>query len=90
MSREEVKCFRCDQVIPFDFPDFESIDNLENELVVELHGGYGSFTDCIYECPAFKATLCHQCAHYLCEFLGIDAKDWHTHKTDGEESGHGS
>lgn len=72
----EVKCHKCDHVIPLQHEDHP---NLDNALFIEFHGGYGSFTDCIYECPAHTVTLCHRCAHYLCDFLDINPNNWHTH-----------
>lgn len=78
----EVECHKCGEVIPRQWPEFPEYKNLDNELVVEFHGGYGSFTDCVHECPAHKIILCHRCSHYLCEFLDINPSNWHTHIPD--------
>lgn len=55
-------------------------DQYDNNLILEFHGGYGMFTDCIYTCPADKIILCHDCSHKLCEYLDVDPHNWHTHR----------
>lgn len=83
---DETKCHKCGEAIPLEHAGYP---NLDNELTVEFHGGYASFTDCIYECPSYSITLCHRCAHYLCEFLDINPNNWHTHSpTSGQHPDH--
>lgn len=86
----DVLCYRCKKIIPRQWPQWQyeelgltdGTDQLDNNLSLEFHGGYGMFTDCIYNCPADKIILCHECAHDLCEFLGIDPSNWHTHRPE--------
>ena len=75
-------CNRCSKTIPLQSDNCENPYQTDNELLLEFHGGYGSFTDCLDNCPAESMRLCHECAHDLCDFLGIDASNWHTHNPE--------
>lgn len=77
-------CNRCQKIIPlqWDSAKDEHPDQTDNDLSLEFHGGYGQFTDCIYDCPADTIRLCHECAHDLCDWLGLDPSTWHTHSAE--------
>lgn len=77
-----LSCGRCHKLLPLQWPELENPYQTDNELVIEFHGGYGSFTDCLDDCPADSMRLCHECAHDLCDFLDIDPSYWHTHRPD--------
>lgn len=74
-----LSCNRCKKIIPLQSENCLTPYQTDNELRLEFHGGYGSFTDCIEDCPAFSIMICHECAHDLCDFLDIDPSYWHTH-----------
>lgn len=71
-------CRRCGKVIPFLFPDGWA-ENTDNGLTVEFSGSYGEFIDTGFDGPV-SMILCHECAHALTDWLGMDAKNWHTHQ----------
>ena len=93
------KCDRCHSalnVIPGLNPNGVQFDNA---VVVSLNGGYAMFVDnfafdtgeYIRENGLNSETerlLCHDCAHKLCEFLGINPSTWHTHRPDLNEPDH--
>lgn len=75
-------CFRCNKDMRHSayYGDFSSplYGEQQNELTMLFVGGYGSFIDTAFDgCPTL--TICHECAHELCEFLRIDPHNWHTH-----------
>lgn len=70
-------CFRCNK-------DMRSTaghlpDETDNECTLMFNGGYGSFIDAMGEMPTL--TICHECGHELCDWLGVDPRNWHTHST---------
>ena len=66
-------CTKCKKQIPLN-----DHGEMDLELQVSLGGGYGSFNDNILDGPE-ELVLCHECAHALCDFLGINPHDWHSH-----------
>jgi DNA-directed RNA polymerase subunit N (RpoN/RPB10) len=72
-------CFKCKQPVPHQFPEENHVAYAlnDNGLTLSFEGGYGEFIDHI----GTQATmvLCHECAHALAEFLGLDVRNWHTH-----------
>lgn len=71
-------CSRCDSALP------EPVeDGLGSEfaLLVVLDGGYTMFCDPDVAEEDRRYVLCHDCGHELCDFLGVDARDWHHHQT---------
>lgn len=56
-------------------------DETSNECNLMFVGGYGSFIDSMGEIPT--VTICHECAHLLCDWLGVDPRNWHTHSVYG-------
>jgi hypothetical protein len=60
---------------------FDTAEELQNEATLIFTGGYGSFIDAIDSMPSVR--LCHECAHEVCEFIGIDPRLWHTHSVYG-------
>lgn len=76
------RCFRCDKdmrkVAYFGTDGFSQFkDETDNECTMMFNGGYGSFIDAMGELPT--VTICHECGHELCDWLGIDPRLWHTH-----------
>lgn len=69
-----------------DYPDHMA-DELDNECTIMFEGGYGSFIDCAFldngQTGMPTLTICHECAHELAEWLGIDVSGWHTHSVYG-------
>lgn len=62
----------------------------DNVLLLELHGGYGMFIDPMNypregHDPSTTWILCHECAHALAEWLGVDVHNWHTHVPGGPQ-----
>lgn len=60
---------------------FDPAEELQNECNLIFAGGYGSFIDDLGEMPV--VTICHECGHELCDSLGIDPRNWHTHSIYG-------
>lgn len=60
---------------------FDPAEELQNEATLIFTGGYGSFIDAFDSMPSLL--LCHECAHELCEWIGIDPRNWHTHSIYG-------
>jgi len=100
----EVKCEKCAKVLP-EQEGFTNEHNLQydNALILELHGGYGMFIDPVglesdgddvYPPdagfnPATTVILCHECAHDLSLWLGLNPKNWHTHSVNsGQHPNH--
>lgn len=74
------KCYRCKEFIPQwhdDLPPYQR----ENMLEVSFTGGYGMFVDPLF--CYYLVHLCHDCAHALCDWLGVDAQNFHMHLVDG-------
>lgn len=87
-TRPVINCYRCDNAIPYLFHgDNETATNLDNGLVVLLSGGYGEFRDNLGFLGeddsdiggAFRAFYCHDCAHELCDWMGVNTDHWHSH-----------
>lgn len=81
----DVRCDRCTATLPT-MPGFDPSESMQydNALIVRLNGGYGMFVDDFdrelgYN-PSYDKVLCHDCAHDLANWLGIDAHNWHTHR----------
>jgi len=80
-------CFKCKQPVVAGFPDGDpATSNSECGLTLRFDGGYGEFIDHL----GTKATmvLCHECAHALCDFLGVDPYNWHSHTYRKDWTGH--
>lgn len=76
-ARDSVVCSRCDNPLP---EPVEDGPGPRFALVVRLDGGYGMFCDPGFEdSDDWARVLCHDCAHELCEFLGLDPRSWHAH-----------
>lgn len=79
-------CFKCKKEPPKQFEseyDFQR-DNL---LEVSFTGAYGMFVDPLFS--YYLLHLCHECGHDLCDWLGIDPSNWHTHRPDtGQHADH--
>ena len=83
---QEPTCQKCGEIIPWAYvppPGHGPPENTDNGLHMTLDGGYGEFIDTWQGRPEYW--LCHDCAHAFCEWLGIDPRNWHTHRLD---SGH--
>lgn len=81
----DVTCNKCGKPPPKQsFPRPKETLQLDNVLLLEIHGGYGMFTDPMnyprngYD-PESTILLCHECAHELADWLGLDVHNWHTH-----------
>lgn len=78
-------CFRCDKDMRgyFGYNIAHrrewSEDEMLNECTLIFDGGYGSFIDVCGGSPNPAVTICHECAHELAEWLGVDVRKWHTH-----------
>lgn len=70
------QCAKCAKQIPVD-----DRGEMDLELHVSLSGGYGSFHDSAVSGPE-ELVLCHECAHALCDFLGVNPHNWHSHPID--------
>lgn len=82
-------CFKCKQPVPHQFPEENHVAYAlnDNGLTLSFDGGYGEFIDHI----GTQATmvLCHECAHALADFLGLDVRNWHSHRDDsGQHADH--
>lgn len=82
---EDVTCQKCGSELPEQrsIPADGSLQ-YANNLVVVFEGGYGMFCDPMERAgdpadPEFTKVLCHECAHALADWLGIDVSNWHTH-----------
>lgn len=71
-------CSRCDSPLPE--PEEDGLGNAF-ALAVTLDGGYTMFCDPEVEDEERHYLLCHDCGHELCDFLGVDPRDWHQHRT---------
>ena len=78
MTFDGPPCDRCNKTIPKPWNDSP---NLDNGLLVSLSGGYGEFIDSAFT-GSYDVVLCHECAHDLADFLGIDVHNWHAHSPD--------
>lgn len=86
-------CFRCGadmrHFAVHDVPEDAGTprgDELDNECHIIFTGGYGSFYDAIGgKLPTL--IICHECAHEMCAWLGIDPRHWHTHSVYGGQHG---
>lgn len=76
-------CDRC--ALPLEQVELAEEGTLQcdNALIVRLSGGYGMFCDPLKVSddfdPEWDKIFCHECAHEVCDFLGIDASSWHSH-----------
>lgn len=76
----------------FDGSDFDpASEQWENALEVQFNGGYGMFIDPIDE--DYRAIICHECAHELCDKTPWIKKllhPWnsHSHRHDRDWTGH--
>ena len=79
------KSMRGEDVHP-DYPE-QMANELQNECTLMFVGGYGSFIDCVFldggQTGLPTVRICHECAHELSEWLGIDVSSWHTHSYYG-------
>lgn len=64
-----------------DHDTFDPSQELQNECNLIFVGGYGSFTDDLGEMATL--TICHECGHELCDWIGVDPRNWHTHSMLG-------
>jgi len=61
----------------------KNVDNLDNSLIIEGHGGYEQFIDTAFnEEPRFFY-LCHMCAHKFMLFLGPNGENFTTSFNSG-------
>lgn len=62
----------------------------DNGLHLTFDGGYGEFIDAPFaDDREAKYILCHECAHDLCDWLGVDPRNWHTHAAgSGQHADH--
>lgn len=82
-----IQCDRCKKIIPrqwiaqseIDAKEIDASLQLDNNLVLELFGGYGMFID-PFPRGSINLCICHECAHELFDFLGLDASFWHSHR----------
>jgi hypothetical protein len=85
-------CYRCNKDMraravhpdhdwPLTNKDYDFSQELVNECNLIFSGGYGSFIDDLGDMPTL--TVCHECGHELCDWLGVDPRLWHTHSTYG-------
>lgn len=73
-------CKKCGKEIPWQPPHAGRYRNTDNGLHLTFDGGYGEFIDAPFvNDQEVKYILCHECAHDLCDWLGVDAHNWHTH-----------
>lgn len=72
-------CQKCFKQVPQD-----EYWNTDNGLEVSFSGGYGEFHDDLFYGP-YEFGLCHECAHELAEWLGLDVHNWHTHRIGGDQ-----
>ncbi len=72
-------CKKCNQPIPISQhgKTQPGIWGTENGLHMFLDGGYGEFMDAWD--GQVRVDLCHECAHDLADWLGLDVHNWHTH-----------
>lgn len=74
------QCYACQKTLEpvFEDSDADACSQFDNALIVEIHGGYGMFTDSLgaskYDgIPGLidynQVILCHECAHEACEAL---------------------
>jgi hypothetical protein len=73
-GRDRASCQRCGNAIPIAYP---GLTNTDNGLTLILTGGYGEFHDSLM--GDVTVSLCHGCAHAMCEFIHVDATNFHTH-----------
>ena len=67
-ARQEIitHCTSCGKQLELKFPDMDPrSEQYDNALEIQFHGGYGQFIDPTNE--EYRAILCHECAHDLCE-----------------------
>lgn len=80
-----MECVHCNKEIPKVFPDSENVDfQLEDALVLTIHGGYGMYFDFMEKCfggPGdITLALCKTCATlFLTQFSNIQ-KACHEHQ----------
>ena len=85
-------CKKCGKEIPLQHqylpPDAEP--STDNGLLLIFDGGYGEFIDAPFVPKAeWQVQLCHECAHDLCDWLGVDPRNWHTHAAgSGQHADH--
>lgn len=82
------ECYACKKSLQPVFPDGNpDIDQYENALFVEFTGGYGEFVDVMDDPNPYKAVICHECAHTLCNAVPwinklIDPANSHSHSAE--------
>ena len=69
MFNVKTDCTKCGQ---------SNVDELDNSLVLEGHGGYEQFIDTAFESEPRYFYLCHMCAHKLMLFLGPNSETFAT------------
>ena len=86
IQRATRPCQRCKRNVPLKVWRKE-VWGTENGLELTFDGGYGEFIDA-WEGPE-KVWLCHECAHDLADWLGLDVRRWHTHSLhSGQHADH--
>ena len=87
----DVRCSRtaCNKPLPQQSISFPNSLQYDNNLVLDVRGGYGMFTDPMGNVPGVDdgrpfdpeqtLLLCHECAHEFAAWMGIDVSGWHTH-----------
>ncbi len=76
IQRATRQCQKCKREIPLRVW-LTNVDGTDNGLELLFDGGYAEFIDA-YDGPE-RAWLCHECAHDLADWLGMDVRRWHTH-----------
>jgi hypothetical protein len=76
-------CKRCGRDVPVQPHNPNDDWNTDNGLHLSFDGGYGEFVDTPFVADdELEHLLCHECAHELCAWLGVDPSNWHTHRGD--------
>jgi hypothetical protein len=83
-----MNCDACGKPLEAVFPgdNLEDSEQADNALNIGFAGGYGMFIDPIPFGDIQRVTICHECAHALCDAVPwierlLDPEHSHTHRT---------